>query len=135
MKDVDVQGISYYPFWDQKDSTIENFRTNMNNMAKKYGKPIVVAETDWPTKCSKASENIPVSLRSIPFTAAGQVEWVKKVADVVKAVPGGLGQGVMYWEPGWIDNAVSSILCHLITAAANHSVVLGKQMRIWRPII
>jgi arabinogalactan endo-1,4-beta-galactosidase len=109
MKDVDVQGISYYPFWDAKDSTLENFRQNVNNMAKKYGKPIVVAETDWPTKCSKASEHIPASLRSIPFTAQGQIDWVKKVADVVKAVPGGLGQGVMYWEPGWIDNAVSFV--------------------------
>jgi arabinogalactan endo-1,4-beta-galactosidase len=80
-------------------------------MARKYNKPIVVAETDWPTKCSKASENIPQSLRSIPFTAQGQLEWVKKVADVVKAVPGGMGQGLMYWEPGWIDNAVSAAYC------------------------
>jgi arabinogalactan endo-1,4-beta-galactosidase len=28
------------------------------------------------------------------------------VAEIVKGVPNGLGQGVMYWEPGWIDNAV-----------------------------
>ncbi|KAF2428692.1 glycoside hydrolase family 53 protein [Tothia fuscella] len=110
-KDVDVLGISYYPFWDPRDSTLENFRQNINNMAKKYGKPVVVAETDWPTKCSKAIENIPQSLRSIPFTAQGQVEWMRKVADIVKGVPGGLGQGVMYWEPGWIDNASLGSKC------------------------
>lgn len=83
----------------------------MDNMANKYGKGIVCAETDWPTKCSKASANIPSSLSSvIPFSAAGQVMWVTQLADIVKAVPNGLGMGVMYWEPGWIDNQVFSSL-------------------------
>jgi arabinogalactan endo-1,4-beta-galactosidase len=100
MNSIDIQGISYYPFWDAKESTLENFRDNLNRTARKYGKGVVVAETDWPTKCSKASENIPASLRSIPFTPEGQIQWVKKIADIVKAVPNSLGQGMMYWEPG-----------------------------------
>jgi arabinogalactan endo-1,4-beta-galactosidase len=107
---IDVQGISYYPFWDVNNSTLENFKDNVGRMAKKYGKGIVVAETDWPTKCSKASANIPKSLLSIPFSAEGQTLWVKKVADVVKGIEGGLGWGIMYWEPGWIDNTVSLFL-------------------------
>ncbi|KAF2401254.1 glycosyl hydrolase 53 [Trichodelitschia bisporula] len=111
MRDVDVQGISFYPFWDPKESTFDNFRSCMTNMAKKYGKIIVVTETDWPTKCSQAGSNIPPSLRSIPFTPAGQVTWMQKVAEVVKAVPNGLGQGIMYWEPGWIDNASLGSKC------------------------
>lgn len=62
-------------------------------------------ETDWPVKCTSTS-NIPSSLRSIPFSAAGQVTWMKSVATIVNAIPNGLGAGIMYWEPGWIDNAV-----------------------------
>lgn len=108
MSTIDIQGLSCYPFWDKTASTLANFKTNMNNMAAKYKKGIVCAETDWPTECSKASANIPKSLTdSIPFSAAGQVTWVKQLAAVVKGVPGGLGMGVMYWEPGWIDNQVS----------------------------
>lgn len=102
---ADVLGVSYYPFYDAKGSTLENLKTNLDNMAKTYKKPIVIAETDWPIKCSKAAGNIPTSLMSIPFSGNGQVLWIKKIADIVKAVPNGLGQGIMYWEPGWIDNA------------------------------
>lgn len=62
-------------------------------------------ETDWPVKCTSTS-NIPTSLRSIPFSAAGQVTWMKSIASIVNSIPNGLGVGIMYWEPGWIDNAV-----------------------------
>ncbi|KAF1812400.1 glycosyl hydrolase 53 [Eremomyces bilateralis CBS 781.70] len=104
MSNVDVQGVSYYPFWDPTDSTLENFKSTLNNMANKYGKTIVVSETDWPIKCSQGASRIPPSLRSIPFSADGQVQWMKKVAQVLEGVPRGLGKGLMYWEPGWIDN-------------------------------
>jgi arabinogalactan endo-1,4-beta-galactosidase len=104
MANVDVLGVSYYPFWDVNESTLANFQTTVNNMASNYAKQIVVVETDWPIKCSAAAQNIPSSLLTIPFTADGQVTWVTKVAQVLAAVPGGLGAGLMYWEPGWIDN-------------------------------
>lgn len=111
MSTIDIQGLSCYPFWDATESTLVNFKTNMNNLAVKYKKGIVCAETDWPTQCTKASANIPSSLTSsIPFSAAGQVTWVKKLAAIVKAVPNGLGMGVMYWEPAWINNQVSFYL-------------------------
>lgn len=31
---------------------------------------------------------------------------MKSIANIVNAIPNGLGVGIMYWEPGWIDNAV-----------------------------
>ncbi|KAE9961755.1 hypothetical protein BLS_001422 [Venturia inaequalis] len=112
MSTVHVQGISCYPFWDKDNSTLANFKTNMHNMAAKYKKGIVCAETDWPTVCSKAGDNIPPSLTSkFPFSAEGQVMWVKKLAAIVKGVPGNLGMGVMYWEPAWIDNASLGSAC------------------------
>lgn len=88
-------------------------------MANKYGKPIVVAETDWPVQwCvttialqfvrssnDKDSTNtteypFPSDTKDIPFTVSGQTEWVHDILDIVKAIPHGLGQGLFYWEPG-----------------------------------
>ncbi|KAI5777093.1 arabinogalactan endo-1,4-beta-galactosidase gala [Geopyxis carbonaria] len=103
MGSFDVMGVSYYPFWNAADSTLENFQAAVNGMAAQYGKRIVVQETDWPAVCSDPAQ-IPASLRGIGFSVAGQVAWMKKVADVVKAIPGGLGVGVCYWEPAWISN-------------------------------
>jgi arabinogalactan endo-1,4-beta-galactosidase len=33
----------------------------------------------------------------------GQVEWARDLVGVVKGLPGGLGQGVNYWEPAWLN--------------------------------
>jgi len=40
---------------------------------------------------------------SIPFSAAGQATWMKQVAAIVAATPGGVG--LYYWEPGFLGNA------------------------------
>ncbi len=64
-----------------------------------------MVETDWPEACSDTSV-FPSSLLSIPFSTSGQVTWVKDVANILDALPNGAGYGLMYWEPGWIDNAV-----------------------------
>ena len=32
----------------------------------------------------------------------GQADFIKDVLDRICAVPGGLGRGFYYWEPGWI---------------------------------
>ncbi|QDS74448.1 hypothetical protein FKW77_006400 [Venturia effusa] len=112
MSTFDIQGLSCYPFWDVVESTFENFEKNLNNMAAKYKKGIVCSETDWPIQCTNASENIPYSLYgTIPFTPAGQVMWMQKLAAIVKALPGKLGKGVMYWEGGWVNNPSLGSAC------------------------
>ncbi|RPB00544.1 glycosyl hydrolase 53 [Choiromyces venosus 120613-1] len=111
MSSFDIQGVSYYPFWSATGSTLENFQTTVNNMASTYQKRIVVMETDWPVRCNNPSQ-IPTSLTSaFPFSAAGQSSWAARVATIVKAIPNSLGAGVMYWEPGWIDNQVLGSPC------------------------
>lgn len=82
-------------------------------------------ETDWPVKCTSTS-NIPSSLRSIPFSTAGQVTWMKSVATIVNAIPNGLGAGIMYWEPGWIDNAVRTPAYYGCDSRANLLKSLGS---------
>ncbi|KAJ3056820.1 hypothetical protein HK097_003703 [Rhizophlyctis rosea] len=94
---VDYMGVSYYPFYDTA-ATLSSFRTSLTNMANRYKRPIVVAETNWPAStCTKA-----VSETSIPLTAAGQTQWIREVAKVVCGLPNGLGKGIFYWEPTWV---------------------------------
>lgn len=54
------------------------------------GKPIVVAETNWPVACSGGTLTEP----SIPVSAAGQETWIKDIKNVLTALPNGLGQGI-----------------------------------------
>lgn len=80
--DWDVFGFSLYPFYGT-GATLKNLKTTVNWIAKKYGKPIHVVETDWPAICT--GEGIPtLSEPSIPASVNGQLEWVGKVIDVVK---------------------------------------------------
>ena len=69
----------------------------------------MVVETDWPTSCPSPAYAFPSGTTSIPFSAAGQTEWVQDVAAVVAAVSG--GAGLFYWEPAWINNAALGSSC------------------------
>ncbi|KAI1498840.1 family 53 glycosyl hydrolase [Biscogniauxia marginata] len=99
--DFDMMGVSYYPFYNSK-ATLASLKTSLTNMAGKWGKEIVVAETNWPTSCSSPAYEFPSDLTSIPFSAEGQTTFVQKVADVVAGVSNGVG--LFYWEPAWINN-------------------------------
>ncbi|KAF2195969.1 glycosyl hydrolase 53 [Delitschia confertaspora ATCC 74209] len=102
--DYDIQGISYYPFYSSS-ATLSSLSSSMSNMAKRYAKPIMVVETNWPTYCSNPAYTFPSDTKSIPFSVDGQKQWIQEVAKRVQGVSGGLGQGLFYWEPAWIDNA------------------------------
>ena len=102
--DYDIQGISYYPFYNAA-ATLSALSTSMTNMANRYKKPVMVVETNWPTYCSNPRYAFPSDVKGIPFSVEGQVQWLKEVARRVEGVPNGLGQGLWYWEPAWIDNA------------------------------
>jgi arabinogalactan endo-1,4-beta-galactosidase len=50
-------------------------------------------------------EPIPESSEpEIPYSIAGQTIWVDDVISIVKKIPYGLGRGVHYWEPAWLNN-------------------------------
>ena len=42
---MDLIGISYYPFWHGPLGTLQ---TSLNDMADRYGKDLIVAETSYP---------------------------------------------------------------------------------------
>lgn len=99
--DFDIQGVSYYPFYNS-EATLEALNSSLRQMSSKYGKDVMVVETDWPTECSDPEYAFPADAKDIPFSAAGQTTWMKDVAAVVASAG---GNGLFYWEPAWIDNA------------------------------
>jgi len=99
--DYDVQGVSYYPFYNSA-ALLSSLKTSLTNMKSKYGKQIMVVETDWPTVCSHPSNSFPSDTKSIPFSVDGQTKWMQDVASIVSGVG---GSGIFYWEPAWINNA------------------------------
>ncbi|WP_214107733.1 glycoside hydrolase family 53 protein [Acrocarpospora catenulata] len=99
----DVIGLSYYPFWH---GTLEAFQANLNDVAARYGKPVLVAETAYPftTADKDGWENIITSAEpypGYPATPEGQTAFLRKMTDIVRAVPGGRGLGYFYWEATW----------------------------------
>ncbi|KAJ9621038.1 hypothetical protein H2203_007625 [Taxawa tesnikishii (nom. ined.)] len=107
--DWDVFGFSFYPFYGTS-ATLENLADTLNTLAAKYNKPLHVVETDWPAICNGTGAP-ELSDTSIPISAQGQTEWVRDIVSVVKGVPNGLGQGVNYWEPAWLNNTGLGSAC------------------------
>ncbi|KAI1202020.1 glycoside hydrolase family 53 protein [Nemania serpens] len=99
--DFDMMGVSFYPFYGSS-ATLANLKTTLTNMANKWGKELVVAETNWPTSCPSPAYDFPSDLKSIPFSVAGQSAFMQKVTAIVAGVNN--GKGIFYWEPAWVDN-------------------------------
>lgn len=100
-EDYDVQAVSYYPFYDSA-ATLEILETSLQSLVGKYGKEVMVVETNWPQSCPSPDYEFPSDTEDIPFSAEGQRTWMEDVASVVE---GAGGNGLFYWEPAWLDNA------------------------------
>jgi arabinogalactan endo-1,4-beta-galactosidase len=80
----DVIGFSYYPYWLNSDYkvTIGALQNNLNDMASRYGKEVMVVEVGGD------------------FTLVQNTyDMLAAVITAVKNVPNGKGIGVNYWEP------------------------------------
>ena len=100
----DVIGASFYGYWH---GSLAQLQFNLNDVAAHYGKDVVVVETAYPfTLADKDGwENI-IDLASelvagYPATPEGQRAWVRDVMSIVRAVPGGRGLGIFYWDATW----------------------------------
>ncbi|KAK7422754.1 hypothetical protein QQZ08_009379 [Neonectria magnoliae] len=107
--EFDMMGVSYYPFYGS-GATISALKSTLGKMASKWGKQIVVAETNWPTSCPSPAYAFPSDLKDVPFSAAGQTEFLKRVANVVAGVKN--GAGLYYWEPAWMNNQALGSSCN-----------------------
>ncbi|MEV0621603.1 arabinogalactan endo-1,4-beta-galactosidase [Nonomuraea sp. NPDC050404] len=99
----DVIGLSYYSYWH---GTLDAFRTNINDVATRYGKPVVLVETAYPFTTADDDGWANIITAATPYpgyqaTPQGQSAMLTRVADIVRAVPNGLGLGLFTWEATW----------------------------------
>ncbi|MFJ3665716.1 arabinogalactan endo-beta-1,4-galactanase [Streptomyces sp. NPDC090106] len=108
--DFDIIAQSYYPFWH---GSLETAAANFADITARYGKPVVIAETAYPFTLGSEDDindilNSPSQLTpGYPATPEGQAAWLRAVADLAAAVPGGQGLGYCYWEGVWTFRAGS----------------------------
>lgn len=102
--DYDVFASSYYPFWH---GTLLNLASVLSDIATKYGKKVMVAETSYAYTTADSdfygnTVGNGGSVKNYPFTQQGQADLVRDVVDTVvnKTVN---GIGVFYWEGTWIS--------------------------------
>lgn len=113
-EDFEIIGLSYYPFWH---GPLSGLRDNLADIAARYGKDLIVCETsmgftledyadhegrkDGERKGMAASAKLAAGVEW-PMTPQGQKRFLTDLVRMVRGVPGGLGKGVMWWEPAWL---------------------------------
>ncbi len=110
----DIIGMSYYPLWH---GTLEELEYNLKDIALRYGKPIVLAETsgyfsmdDYASyeKLDPEDRKGPPMPRELmaklrfPTTPEGQAEYTQVLLDILEKTPNNLGRGFFWWEAAWI---------------------------------
>lgn len=112
--DCDVIGLSYYPFWH---GTLRDLAENMNDIAPRYGRDLVVVETSMGFTMDsyadreglgeterKGAATRPALVQRVPYpmTVQGQAEYTRDLLEVIRDVPEGRGRGFFWWEPAWL---------------------------------
>ena len=99
----DVIGISYYPYWH---GSLGELQYNLNDITARYDKDVIVVETAYAFT-DQDDDNYPnIAARELrnphyPFTPEGQRLMLRDVMAIVRAVDGGRGLGVFYWDATW----------------------------------
>jgi arabinogalactan endo-1,4-beta-galactosidase len=101
----DVIALSYYPIYQ---GSLADMRSNVDELATQFGKPIVLAETEysWTLANGDALGNDTWQASQLidgyPASPGGQLSMLNDELSILAAVPDGLGAGMFYWEPEWI---------------------------------
>lgn len=113
-EDFEIIGLSYYPFWH---GSLQMLTDNMNDIAERYGKDLIVAEVSmgYTMEDYKEYEKLsdeerkgyatrPELVEKIeyPMTEQGQYDFMEDFLNRISHIKGGKGRGFFYWEPAWI---------------------------------
>lgn len=113
-EDFDIIGLSYYPFWH---GTFDMLQNNMNDIALRYGKELIIAEVSmgYTMEDYAEYEKLAPAMRKgmatrkelvekieYPMTKEGQKAFMEELFCRIASVPKKKGRGYFYWEPGWI---------------------------------
>lgn len=99
----DLIGISYYPFWH---GSLAELQANLNDISARYDKDVIVVETAYAFTDQEADfhpniANSELLVPGYPYTPEGQRLMLRDIMAVVRAVSGGRGLGVFYWDAVW----------------------------------
>ena len=112
-EDFDLIGLSYYPFWH---GTMDQLINNMNDMAKRYHKDLIIAEVSmgYTMEDYKAYEKLSDSERKgyatkpslvekieFPMTREGQADFMRTLLSRLETVAEQRARGFFWWEPAW----------------------------------
>ena len=100
--EFDLIGLSYYPWWH---GTMTELGKNMNDLATRYGKDVLVVETAHPWFLYNSGKKKKGEIQPHPGYEAsvnGQENFLRDLIALVRNVPKGRGKGVVYWAPEWI---------------------------------
>jgi arabinogalactan endo-1,4-beta-galactosidase len=106
----DVIGLSYYPFFH---GSISAMRATVDGLATTFGKPIVIAETQYAWTLANGNSPLGDSTGDFvwqtsqlspgyPASPGGQLSFVTDELSILANAPRGLGAGLFYWAPDWI---------------------------------
>jgi arabinogalactan endo-1,4-beta-galactosidase len=103
--DFDVIGLSWYPYFH---GPLSGLRANLNDLASRYQKPVVILETAtaWTLDNADGTDNVfgatQAQLGGYAVSAQGQEQLLMDLYAGLAAVPEGRGLGVFWWAPEWL---------------------------------
>ena len=106
--EFDIIGMSYYPFWH---GTLDQLVHNMNDVASRYDKDILIVETAFPFTTEPIKSDVMIFTEELAGTVPyridpeGQREFMLDLMYAIRSVKNGRGIGFFYWEPTWINLA------------------------------
>ena len=98
-------GLSYYPWWH---GTLDQLSENLNGLSATFKHPVWIVETaypfalDWKDQTGNVLGDQKQLLPGFPATPDGQSGYLRKLNEIVRAVPNNLGVGVIYWAPEYV---------------------------------
>ena len=113
-EDFEIIGLSYYPFWH---GTLDMLTDNMNDIAERYGKDLIVVEVSMgftmenyqeyeqledDERMGYATKPALVEKIEYPMTIQGQYDFMEDFLNRVRNIRDGKGKGFFWWEPAWI---------------------------------
>ena len=82
---------------------------NINDLAQRYGKEIILVETaypwtlDWYDNTHNIVGDPSQLLPGYPATVEGQTNFLSDLITLVRNIPDNKGTGLFYWAPEWIS--------------------------------
>jgi len=102
----DIIGLSFYPWWH---GTLGDLEINLNDLAQRYDKEIILVETayPWTLAWNDSTHNIIGDSSQLhigyPATVEGQKDFISDLINLMQVISDDKGLGLFYWAPEWIS--------------------------------